>query len=123
MSKIDETEAKLANAEFKVATAVADVASSQKFIVKNMSSSQKSHKNLFVIVFVALVINLVLTVSLAGAFITLNENAAKADEVAAIQAQTEQNTAVIENAQAEAELQAMEQEDATVSSSSVSSDQ
>jgi hypothetical protein len=106
MSKIDQTEAQLAKAEFKVASAAADVASTQKTIVENMST-QKSNKNLFVIVFVALVINLVLTVSLAGAFVTLNENAAKADEVAAIQAQTEQNTAVIENAQAEAELQAM----------------
>jgi hypothetical protein len=62
------------------------------------SGNKKSNKNLFVVVFVALIVNLVLTISLAGAFVSLNENSAKADDLSALQAQTEEHQAIIQEA-------------------------
>ena len=91
MSKIasqKQNDDKMLDTEFKIASATADIASSQKTMIQNMSTPAKSNKNLFIVVFVALVINLVLTVSLAGALVSLNdatvENQAQADTLSAI---------------------------------------
>ena len=90
MSKIASKtqDEKMLDTEFKIASATADIASSQKTMIQNMSTPVKSNKNLFIVVFVALVINLVLTVSLAGALVSLNdatvENQAQADTLSAI---------------------------------------
>jgi hypothetical protein len=87
MSKItDITAANLADAELKVANTFAKVANTEENISKHLKP--KTNK-LLIIVAIALLVNLVLTVSLAGAIITLNDNAAKADELSAISSQIE----------------------------------
>lgn len=95
MSKLDQTTSKLVDAEFNVSKAELKIADS---IAKSTSN-----KNMLVLVLVALVINLILTISLAGGFISLNNNAARADELEALTSQTLQNTAIIDEAQALAE--------------------
>ena len=92
MPRQTQQNSELASAELNVARAESNISQS---ILKHTNNNR-----LLIVVAIALIINLVLTISLAGAFVTLNDNVSMADEVQSMSSMLEkQSNSPMEDAQ------------------------